>query len=458
MEKKEYYVYGLIDPRNNEYFYIGKGKGSRYDSHFKELPKDIKNIFKYNRIKEIESENLQVKVDFLFLHLTESTAFHLEKIIIYKIGRESFKEGNLLNFTPGGLWSPGKSLFYETKPNIDFDLTSLDFLAQVKFNSIKKTSSIIHLDEITPKYLIHKYDLDGVLVFIKPIIDFYKDKNMIDLFFEINNENIPIYYAGFIYSKKPIVDFYFSLGFISLNNNISDSFFLEEVKDKLSKKNDFSLTLKQNGFSKIKVIFENKILKIETFFPNNNIQNIQYLKNGKPLGKWIEYYENSKTKTLKKYNTNGSISFSKSYSLNGSISLKSKYYENGIIKKNWSFYNDNSTYYLEEHSKDSKKVSKKLYYANGQKKYSYNNFNNTIEYSYYHECGRLIEEFITNKGFIKYNLEGEIISISSSKHMEFVDTLNVLSTKKSDKNIISQEKKDADKDWEFYTKFLNDHQ
>jgi hypothetical protein len=42
--------------------------------------------------------------------------------------------------------------------------------------------------------------------------------------------------------------------------------------------------------------------------------------------------------------------------------------------------------------------------------------------------------------------------------MEFVDTLNVLSTKKSDKNIISQEKKDADKDWESYNKFLNDHQ
>ena len=29
----EYYVYGLIDPRNDSIFYVGKGKGKRYLDH-----------------------------------------------------------------------------------------------------------------------------------------------------------------------------------------------------------------------------------------------------------------------------------------------------------------------------------------------------------------------------------------------------------------------------------------
>ena len=32
----KYYVYALIDPRNNQFFYIGKGQGTRDKSHLKE--------------------------------------------------------------------------------------------------------------------------------------------------------------------------------------------------------------------------------------------------------------------------------------------------------------------------------------------------------------------------------------------------------------------------------------
>ena len=40
IEKLNYYVYRLIDPRNGQTFYIGKGKGNRVFAHVNEALKD----------------------------------------------------------------------------------------------------------------------------------------------------------------------------------------------------------------------------------------------------------------------------------------------------------------------------------------------------------------------------------------------------------------------------------
>lgn len=458
MNKKEYYVYGLIDPRDDQYFYIGKGKGKRYNSHLKESIKTTTNILKHSRIKEIEAKNLQVKTEILFPYLTENEALELEKIIIYKIGRESFREGYLQNFTPGGVWSPGESLFYETKPNFDFDLSLLDFVAQEKFLSIKKTSTIIHLDEINPKYFIYKYNLDGTLISIDNIACFFKNKNTIELFFEMNNENLPIYFGDHVYSKTPIIDFYFSPCFLSFNQFVFDPKFSKELDDNLKNKSDFTLELKQYNSSRIKVKFEKHILKIETFYPTNIIQDEKYLKDDKPFGKWIEYNENGELKCVKEHFPNGKVFTTEYYSDKGLLQYKNECFENGRIKKTWSYNGNGNLHWHDEHSADWKMVSRTFYHPNGAIKYSYNNFKHCIEYSYFSENGKLIEEYVNHKGFIKYNLDCEIISINSSKHMDFIDPFNILEisqTTVSSPNPTIEEKRTTDENWQLYNEILN---
>ena len=43
-EKIGNYVYRLIDPRNGETFYVGKGKGNRIFSHANAIDKDLSLI------------------------------------------------------------------------------------------------------------------------------------------------------------------------------------------------------------------------------------------------------------------------------------------------------------------------------------------------------------------------------------------------------------------------------
>ena len=83
---KTYYVYQLVDPRNNEPFYIGKGTGDRAAQHAK-FKDGNKNPYKDRKIKSILKESLEIIVEFLYENLTdENAAYDLEEQIIKKIG------------------------------------------------------------------------------------------------------------------------------------------------------------------------------------------------------------------------------------------------------------------------------------------------------------------------------------------------------------------------------------
>ncbi len=82
----DYYVYGLIDPRNNKVFYIGKGTGNRVFEHEKEtLNKDVdsnKESEKLKLISEINDAGLEVKKVIINANLTEEEAFAAEAALI----------------------------------------------------------------------------------------------------------------------------------------------------------------------------------------------------------------------------------------------------------------------------------------------------------------------------------------------------------------------------------------
>jgi hypothetical protein len=83
-----YYVYGLVDPRDNTVFYVGKASGNnRAFDHFKVLKHESK---KSQKIAEIQADGMEPRVDILRYGLSsEEIAFEVEAAIIDSIGIEN---------------------------------------------------------------------------------------------------------------------------------------------------------------------------------------------------------------------------------------------------------------------------------------------------------------------------------------------------------------------------------
>jgi hypothetical protein len=78
-----FYVYALVDPRDNKVFYIGKGKDNRVFSHEAESEKTRESEKKkLQHIREIENCNLSVKRLIVNWGLTENEAYIAEATLI----------------------------------------------------------------------------------------------------------------------------------------------------------------------------------------------------------------------------------------------------------------------------------------------------------------------------------------------------------------------------------------
>lgn len=79
----KFYVYLLIDPRNNEVFYVGKGSGNRVFAHQAKAIKDTGNHSEeLDRIREILAAGKQVDVRIAVHGVDEKTAFTVETVLI----------------------------------------------------------------------------------------------------------------------------------------------------------------------------------------------------------------------------------------------------------------------------------------------------------------------------------------------------------------------------------------
>lgn len=82
-----FYVYALIDPRNSQVFYIGKGTGNRVFSHEIESGKSQKSEkAKLQKIREIEASGHSAKRVIVNWGMTEAEAFTAEASLINLMG------------------------------------------------------------------------------------------------------------------------------------------------------------------------------------------------------------------------------------------------------------------------------------------------------------------------------------------------------------------------------------
>jgi len=79
-ENLKYYVYLLIDPENDEPFYVGKGKDNRVFAHINNEIEDNEDNLKYSEIRRIGPEN--VKHIIVRHGLTEKESFAVEASLI----------------------------------------------------------------------------------------------------------------------------------------------------------------------------------------------------------------------------------------------------------------------------------------------------------------------------------------------------------------------------------------
>lgn len=143
MTIKGFYVYLLRNPlRDDEPFYVGKGRGRRVEHHLREA-KSGKKSYKCSIIRKILKSGFLHKIEFVASDVTEKYAFQIEQKLISEIGRKDLGNGPLANKTGGGEGSIGykhseaskKKISLGGKGRIVSDAVKEKLRENIKFNN-----------------------------------------------------------------------------------------------------------------------------------------------------------------------------------------------------------------------------------------------------------------------------------------------------------------------------------
>lgn len=113
-----YYVYQLIDPRNNKPFYIGKGSGNRAYSH-NQFKDGNENPYKDRVIRKLHEQGLEPIVKIIKYFNKEQQAYDYEEYLTEKIGLD-----NLTNMVVGARppskkgWKPSEETLKKRSQNL----------------------------------------------------------------------------------------------------------------------------------------------------------------------------------------------------------------------------------------------------------------------------------------------------------------------------------------------------
>lgn len=108
-----FYTYLFADPKSGTWCYVGKGKGSRWRSHFsRSTNRRLGNLIKKRVLEGFEMKPVIIEAS------DNADAVEMETLLIAMLGREDRKTGTLFNLSDGGEGNTGRIISTQTRERI----------------------------------------------------------------------------------------------------------------------------------------------------------------------------------------------------------------------------------------------------------------------------------------------------------------------------------------------------
>jgi antitoxin component YwqK of YwqJK toxin-antitoxin module len=395
----QFYVYGLVDPRTNSIFYIGKGKGKRVFQHATEKEEIHTNTEKLKIIIEIKRAGLEVGHTIIAENLSEGAALLLERFLIYRIGRSIFDEGYLTNIVPGGLWHKEAPLFIkkESLPSIETIHSRYPELIPIleQYPQVAKKFTGLRCPSNSDDENLYVFDATGKKLNVWDInyfIQIFGLGHALDLINVLKDTSAPVYAWNRVWSKSnyELVEDTSRIPFEDFD--ILDLYFVGNVNKALVERKKISLNCYYTNEKKLgEVYISNNALKISLtyYYLNGNKKHLTNYYEQKLNGKCLSWHPNGQLKEEIEYNQNKRLS-------------KQCFYPSGNIEL------------IENYNEDGTGRSVRTWYDSGQASYESNEDGTSFNYSetgillskgirtgYLHEGGNLIMWEYSEDGEVK---------------------------------------------------------